>query len=158
VYYDENITRMVMNYRSGFLRLAENAMRTEHNPEKAKKIMARMEEVIPLKVVPNQDWRYTYEMMDVSSLIGDEEHSATYSKALETQVTDLLKKTGNSREQDQMYSALIGVYERNQNYGAAIDILNLLQAKYPDDPGIRSEIQRYENLMKTGSKPDTSKK
>jgi hypothetical protein len=158
VYYDENITRMLMNYRSGFLRLAENAMRVEHNPDKAKKIMDRMEQVIPLSVIPNQDWRYTYEMMDVSSIIGDKEHSALYSKELEKQVNVQLAKSTDSRETDQLYSALLGVYERNQNYGSAIDILNKLQGKYPNDAGIQSEIRRYEGLMKAGSKPDTTRK
>ncbi|MFI5251586.1 MAG: protein O-mannosyl-transferase family [Bacteroidota bacterium] len=158
VYYDENITRMLMNYRSGFLRLAEFAGRVGHDPVKAKKVMDRMEQVIPLNIIPNADWRYTYQMMEVSDLINDKDHVVMYSKALEVEATDLLSKSVTDHEQDQIYSALISMYDKNKNYGGVIEVLNRLEVKYPNDQSIPGEIQRYQNLMKMGSKPDTSKK
>jgi hypothetical protein len=149
---------MIVNYRSGFLRLAENAVRNEHNPQKAKKIMDRMEEVIPITVVPNQDWRYTNMMIQVSEFIADTAHYRQYADVLLKDTPSLLAKVMDQREQAQLYQVLLQIYDKKKDYGAAIDLLNRVQGQYPNDPGIQNEIKRFENLMKAPARPDTAKK
>ena len=158
VYYDENISRMLMNYRSSFLRLAEGEMRVKGDREKAKQTLARMEQVIPLDVIPNSDWRYTYQMMSVSNYVGDIEHFNRYSKALEGEMLKSAAKSTDQRELTQDYQVLMEIYDRSKNYAGSIDVLNKLQALYPGDQSIQTEITKYENLLKSSGHADTTKK
>ena len=83
VYYDENVSRMVMNYRAGFIRLADNASRIHGDKERAKRIMAQMEETVPLDVVPMEDWRYLVYLMRVYRELGDDANYQAYMKRVE---------------------------------------------------------------------------
>jgi hypothetical protein len=148
VYYDENIQRMVMNYRAGFLQLADYEVREKNNPAKARQVLDKMERVIPLRVIPNRDWRYTYRMMSASRLAEDTTRTNRYSSMLEREVkAEIATAPTDQRELSDLYSVLLNVYETRKDYTSAIDMLTKLQEQYPDDQRIKNQIQIYQNMM-----------
>ncbi|MGD9487699.1 MAG: DUF2723 domain-containing protein [Calditrichaceae bacterium] len=52
VYYDENITSLLQNYRTGFMQLAEYDARFANDKEALKEVLTAMEEKIPSEVIP----------------------------------------------------------------------------------------------------------
>ena len=59
VFYNDNITSLLGNYSSAFLRLAQYQLETEQDNEKALKALDHMASVIPEEVIPPSDFRYS---------------------------------------------------------------------------------------------------
>ncbi len=158
VYYDENVQRMVMNYRFNFIRLAEYAMREKKDISEAKKIMRRMEDVIPIDVIPNKELRINAYIMNLYNQLGENEFSEKYAKILETSAWDMIN--GNRfDEQDQSlpYTVLLDIYDRRKDFSSAINLLNRAFVQYPNDPNLKARIQYYEQKLKESSVADTSR-
>jgi hypothetical protein len=158
VYYDENTSRMVMNYRAGFIRLAENANRIHGDREKAKKIMAQMEETVPLNVVPMQDWRYLVYLMRVYRDLGDSVNYTNYGKKVEAKANELTAAaTADPQSLIEPYQVLLELYDMRKEYGQAVGILNKIAEIYPNDPEVNRRLQMYKALM-SQSGADTTRK
>lgn len=159
VFYNENISRMVMNYRAGFIRLAETANRIRGQKEKAKMIMARMEETVPLDVVPMQDWRYLVYLMRVYRDLDDQENYAKYMKTVEEKAASLIAAATDPKDPTliEPYQVLLELYDSRKDYPAAIEILSKIAEQYPDDAEVNRRLEMYRALVKTGA-ADTTKK
>jgi hypothetical protein len=158
VYYDENVQRMVMNYRFNFIRLAEYAMREKNDIAAAKKVLRRMEDVIPIDVIPNKELRINAYIMNLYNQLGENEFAEKYAKILETSAWDMIN-TNRFDEQDQSlpYTVLLDIYDRRKDYSSAINLLNRALVQYPNDPNLKARIQYYEQKLKESSVADTSK-
>jgi hypothetical protein len=161
VYYDENTQRMVMNYRAGFVRLAFHEMRSRNDNEKAKKIMARMDDVLPIDVIPNQDWTFTANIMSVFNQLGDKERTEKYAQRVEVIAKDIIA-THRFDQSDQFapFRILMEIYDQRKDYASAIAILHSAETNIPGAAGapeIMSRIKMYEDLMK-GSADSSAKK
>lgn len=158
VYYDENVQRMVMNYRASFMRLAFYQMRTGNNQEKAKKIMDRMDDLLPVSVIPNQDWRLTADIMNIFNQVGDKERFDKYANIIEQTCKDLISSNRLDQNDPFMpYRYLIDIYEGRKDYASAIAILKNAQAQFPNVPELATRIQMYEQKLKGTSDTGTSK-
>jgi hypothetical protein len=158
VYYDENVQRMVMNYRASFMRLAFYALRTGNNQEKAKKIMDRMDDLLPVSVIPNQDWRLTADIMNIFSQVGDKERFEKYALIIEQTCKDLISSNRVDQNDPFMpYRYLIDIYEGRKDYLSAINILKSAQAQFPNVPELASRIQLYEQKLKASSDTNSAK-
>ncbi len=160
VYYDDNVQRMVMNYRAGYMRIADYYSRLVHDSTKARQAMDRMEEVLPLGVIPMMDWRYTYYIARILHDLGNKERFEAYATAVETRCQEVL----NSGQYDQAdgssnpYLILAEVYGMRKDYARAIDMLNNLAMQYPDQNGwIKNQIAMYDRLQKSGSAGDSNR-
>lgn len=157
VHYDDNVQRMVMNYRATFIRLAEQYSRIQNRPDKAREVLKRMEEVVPIDVIPMQDWRYMVYLMRVYKENGDEEHFEKYAGLVESRANNQIgSETGDSR-QFEPYQILLEVYDLRKDYASALDVLKKLEGMYPTDAEIKRRIQFYEEQLKA-SVVDTNKK
>lgn len=151
VYYDENQSRLTINYRSAFLRLALYYNNVEKNPEKAKKVLARMDTALPLEVM-EFDWRLAADVMSFYSRLGVQDKYDKYSNYLEQKCWELV----NSNQADMNsyynpYRILMEIYEQRQEYTKAIDVLNRVSAFYPNDPGIKNRIVELQTKLKLSS-------
>jgi hypothetical protein len=162
VYYDENTQRMVSNYRAGFMRLTFYALRVLNDQQRARTYMARMEELIPIDVVPNIDWRFTADMMSVYDQVGD---SANYAKYAD-KVVALAKEhiaSGRLEENDPFmpYRYLLEVYDKRKAYQEAIDLLQDAQMRVPGaqtSNEIRDRIVFYQQQLSGRGTQDSAKK
>ncbi len=156
VYYDENVQRLVMNYRAGFMRLAFNELRA-NNKEKAKQIMQQLEATVPLNVVPIRDWVFTARMMNIFLQLADSTDFKKYSDVVERTCLDIINSNNaDVSSEDNPYIYLLSIYDARKDYQSAIDLLNRLSGYYPDDKSIKSRIQFYQNQLKGGAIADTA--
>ncbi|RCK72853.1 MAG: putative membrane protein [Ignavibacteriae bacterium] len=157
IYFDENITRLSVNYRSGFIRLAIYYQNVEKNPEKALQILHKMDEVIPINGV-KFDWRLAADVMSFYSKLGDKSKQEEYAKYLEKECWKLINS--NQAEISTYYNPyriLLEIYEAREDYKKAIDVLNRVLAFYPNDPSIRSRILELEAKSRNLPKDTISK-
>lgn len=158
VYYNENIQRMMLNYRVSFLRLADYVSRVKNDRDKARKIMSRMEKLMPIDVLPSLEWRLTAQAMNMFSEFGDTLNAGIYSKNVERKCLELIN-AGRVDLTDQFnpYRALLEIYDMRKDYAKALDLLNSISGLYPNDPSIKGRIQAYEGLLKSTTAKDTAK-
>ncbi len=147
-YFDENITRLTVNYHAMYLRLSLHYLNAENNIDKAKAVLHRMDENIPLNVVES-DWRIAADIMSMYGRIGDEEKRKYYADYLEKKAWELI----NNKQVDMgsyynPYRILLEIYESNKDYVKSIDVLKRLEALYPNDPGLKNRIMEMESKLK----------
>jgi hypothetical protein len=159
IYYDENQSRLTINYRSSFVRLALYYNNIEKNPERAKQILARMDHVLPMEVM-EFDWRLAADVMSFYSRLGVKDQYEKYSNYLERKCWDLVN--ANQAEMSSYYNPyriLLEIYDYRQDYTKAIDVLNKVSVYYPNDQGIKSRIADLQSKQKlAGSQKDTTHK
>jgi hypothetical protein len=158
VYYDENVQRMVMNYRFNFIRLAEYANRAQNDRAKAKSILARMENIMPLEVNPMSDTKLMSYIMNFFVQVGDSVNFEKYAGTLEGMAKKLLDENKVETEDPFFaYRTLVEIYDSRKDYSSALDILRRAAAQYPNVPDLTNRIQYYEKMLQNPSAPDTNK-
>jgi len=159
VYYDENVQRMVQNYRFNYMKLAQYSMSTRNDREKAKEIFTIMEKTIPINIIPMQDWRISSYFMTIFNQLGDTAHFNLYAKSVEASALDALNNNRIDAQDPFMpYRTLLDIYDARKDYNAAIDLLGRAQAQYPNVQEIKSRIQFYEQQLKgSAARPDSGK-
>jgi hypothetical protein len=159
VYYDENEQRMMMNYRVGYMRIADYDMRVMNDKEKTREVLNYMENLMPISVIPMQDRTYTYYVAKVFDDLGEREHFDAYSKIVEAKCLDLIAK-GQLESNDvssNPYVVLAEIYGMRKDYSRAIDMLNTLSDQYPGTSWVKNQIEKYDKLRKGIPIPDSSK-
>jgi len=157
VYYNENHQRMALNYRAGFMRLADYASRYENDKTKAREIMAQMETTLPVDVIPVLDWRYMVYMMRLHQGFGDTAKVNFYGARVEKQAREVLSHgTADQRSKGEAFQLLLEVYDATNNYAAAISLLDTLEKEYPGDPEISRRRERYRSLQSQPAAGDTN--
>ena len=158
VYYDENVQRMMLNYRIGFMRLSDYVSRVKNDRERARQILARMEKLMPINVLPSLEWRLTAQAMNMFHDVGDTLNAGIYSRNVETKCWELINSNRvDPADQYNPYRALLEIYDMRKDYVNALDLLNRVSTIYPSDAGIKGRIEAYENLLKGSNTKDTTK-
>jgi len=100
IYYDDNVTSLLQNYRSAFLHLAQFHLARRENAE-ALKVLDRMGKVMPENVIPTSDLR-------VSEAIGYLYMQAGRPEELDRRYQDFVQREyANLSDQDKLdYAAL----------------------------------------------------
>jgi hypothetical protein len=160
VYYDENVTRLTMNYRNAFLRLALYHLNQSHNFAKATEALDSMEAKIPHSVMP-MDYRLMYDVSNFYNYAGAKEKYLKFSDEVIAKLQDIVKS--NPREQLNQYnpySVLLAIYEAREEYDKAIEILNKISANYSaTTPGIDQQVkERIAQIQSQKALKDVIKK
>jgi hypothetical protein len=157
VFYNENQQRMALNYRAGFMQLADYASRVEGDKASGLRIMAQMDSTMPIDVMPVLDWRYMVYIMHLYENVEDSAKVAEYGKRVEAKCIEILAARPNDPQaKAEAYPMLLEVYESMRRYDSALEILRTLEKDYPNDPEIIRRIERYQGLLKPGAR-DTNK-
>jgi len=163
VYFNENITGLLQNYRAAFSQLANYYLSTQ-DTIRFKSLMHKIFEVMPPSVIP-----YTNQVLEqhmetygyiagilplerfqtleypVSTLQGIGQLAMGFRKydlakvAFERQ---LVKDPNNTR----IKSYLIRVYEEVKDYDSAIQMLEAWVSQNPEDAGAARRLQQFRNL------------
>jgi hypothetical protein len=136
VYYDENVTRLVMNYRNSFLRLALHHLNNTKNFPKAVAALDSMEAKVPSSVIP-MDYRIMYDVANFYHFAGAQEKYAAYSQKIETVILDMIAKgVTEPFSQYNPYYILYSLYQNKEEYDKAADVLSQIKAHYAALQGI----------------------
>jgi len=143
VYLDDKTRGLLINYRSAFLRLA-NDYRVNDNKNGILEVLDRMEEMIPEELVPLPS-----EQLEVS--LGQMYEFAGRPEELERRLRKIIEKNSGSM---QAYYFLIDYYRRNGMYQQGITLLNQWLELRPGDPTAeqwRADLQNKLNAKDTTS-------
>ena len=148
VFFDENTTRIITNYRAAFRGLAAYYMNVEKNPQKSMVVLDKMEALMPHKKIP-LGWEYAWEMANFYNSLGRIDRVKEMAAEVEPACLSLIEKGDvNMNTYYNPYRALLDLYEMEKEYDKTLNVLRQLEIKYPNDPGLKQRIQMIEQLSK----------
>ncbi len=154
VYFDENSTRLMINYRSAFIRLALYHANLTQNKEKALASLDRMEALIPRAKIP-MGWELESDIASFYNRLGKTDKYNEMMAEIEPECLRALDRGEyNVNSAYSPFRVLLELYDNRKEYQKAVDLLKKLQTIIPNDPGIQQRITMYESQMKS----DTTKK
>lgn len=159
VFFDENTTRLTINYRSAFINLALYESNVAQDTAKGIAALNRMEEIMPRSKIP-MGWElesfvasifFRLHQMDKFNQLADEIEPVCRQLIESGQV--------NMSSYNNPYRALLDIYDERKEYGKTLGLLTHLSTLYPNDPGIRQRMTEIQSqLALEQGKRDTSPK
>lgn len=159
VYYDENTTRLMINYRSAFIRLALYHANVTGDSQKALASLDRMEALIPRKKIPI-GWELLSDIASFYQRLGRMESYDELVAEIEPEcVRAIERRDYNLNSYYNPVRVLLELYEGRKDYQKAIDLLRTVQQQNPGIQGVDERINFLRNMMVAGSanKTDTAK-
>jgi hypothetical protein len=154
IFFDENHTRMVQNYRNAFMRLAVYYRSVGDNQDLIATLNS-MNEKLPYKVL-GMDNGLLFEVGNLYLQAGDTTEYKNISLDVEKRaLEDLETNPSDVNSYYNPYRILIETYENNKDYHKLLDIWQRLATMYPNDPTVKANIKRYQDLTQP---KDTTRK
>jgi hypothetical protein len=147
VYFDENTSRLMINYRSAFIRLALYHANVTKDNAKALSALDRMEQLIPRSKVP-MGWELTSDIASFYHRLNNEQKYNELVAEIEPQCQSLIASGQvNMSSYYNPYRVLLEIYETRKEYSKSLDLLKGLSAMYPNDPGLKQRIADVQAQM-----------
>ncbi len=147
VYFDENTSRLMINYRSAFIRLALYHANVTKNDAKALAALDRMELLIPRSKVP-MGWELESDIASFYHRLHNDKKYDEMVAEIEPQCQSLIASGQvNMNSYYNPYRVLLEIYETRQEHAKALDLLKNLAAMYPNDPGLKQRIAEVQTQM-----------
>jgi len=164
VHFDENTIRLMTNYRSAFLHLAEHYAGIENNPKQSVAILDLMEEKIPRKKIPI-GWEVNHMLGAFYHRLGRDDKFNEIAAEVEPIARKLVESGENPNAQFgyNPYQALLEIYDVRKEYGKTVDLWKRIANFYPDDPNVKQRLAAAEAQLKVYNEarttaPDTTGK
>ncbi len=154
VFYDDNVRKLMLNYRYGFMRIAASyEMHGDNSAGIA--CLDTMESRIPIEVIP-MEYRT---LSDVARLYYSAGAMTQFRKYADTVERDALAAIQENPHDVQSYynpyRILLDLYEMERDYQKSIDLLQKLQAMFPEERSISQRIAELQTMMSAKTGPDT---
>jgi hypothetical protein len=149
VHFDENQSRLMINYRSAFMRMAEYFSSVRREPAKAIAALDRMEQLIPRAKVP-MGWEVQYIVATFYNRLGRSDRYNELAAEVQT-ATEELVRAGDYNATAYGYSpaaVLLEIYETQGNWAAAVDVWRQLSAAFPGDPTVTQRLAAAEARLR----------
>ena len=173
VYYDENITSLLQNYRSAFLTLAEHH-RQYGELNKMAMVLDRLSQVMPEEVVPTNDWRINMAIGQLYELANRPEEMkkrldyiltrwdftpiqrlqfASYYERMSPVAAESLVRVVMSDDRNLQAAPgwLAGFYARHQQHDSSRAVLNRWIAAHPEDEQAKQMLAQIQALVVSDS-------
>lgn len=153
-HFDEDIRRLMLNYRQAFVLLAQYYANTPDQTGKAAEALDRMEQLIPRHVI-EMDYRTRIYAANLYSVAGKNEKFREYCNELINELKPIVERGyATPLSYDNPYVVLLQTYENMQMYDDALKLADLVRTVYSREPGIdqivaqiRSRILTEKNSM-----------
>jgi hypothetical protein len=155
IFFDENQRRLIQNYRNAFMRLTLYYTQTNQN-ELAVQTLDAMEEKIPRHVRP-MPFGLLYEIASLYNNAGSKERYSEFAKEIEEIALESIEK--NPEDVQSYYSpyrVLMDIYENLGEHKKSYDLWQRLALLYPNDPGVKSNLEKYRVLIEKDNAPKDS--
>ena len=148
VFFDENTSHIMINYRLAFRALATYRYNVDKNPQQSITVLERMEKLMPQSKTP-YGWEYAWEMASLYYALGRIDKVKAMGAEIEPECQRLIASGGvNLNSYYNPYRALIDLYEMTKEYNKSLELFRKLAVLYPKDPGIQQRIQSLEQIVK----------
>jgi hypothetical protein len=147
IFYDEVHQQAIQSYRVLYMKLAFSLSFDSTKYGEVKNVLRKMNEVIsPEKF--KIDYRFKHNLALLCHNINDNQSAVAYANDGEKDITLLLQNGGlSSSEQNEANMILVDLYSINGKYKLAINILNNLIAKYPNDVSLINRRNEFLSRM-----------
>jgi len=152
IFFDENHTRMVQNYRNAFMRLAVHYRSVGEN-QNLITTLNTMNEKLPYKVL-GMDTGLLFEVANLYLEAGDREKYNEISADVEKRaLAELERNPDDVNSYYNPYRILIETYETTEEYDKLLALWQRLETMFPNDPTVKANIKRYQQMIQS---PDTT--
>jgi hypothetical protein len=159
VYYDEDIRRLMTNYRQAFIAYALYVSNVKNKPNEVSKILDRMEEVVPHNVI-DMDYRLKSDVAQFYNMAGNKEKSKEFLRDI-IRECEPMAKAGVMEQISQYnpYILLLQAYESLEQYDDALRVLDRLKIVYAGTQGLDQFLEmRRQGIMAMKSSKDSTAK
>jgi hypothetical protein len=147
VYFDENTSRLMINYRSAFIRLALYHANITKDNAKALSSLDRMEQLIPRSKIP-MGWELSSDIASFYHRLGNDQKFNELVAEIEPQCQGLIASGQvNMSSYYNPYRVLLEIYDAQNEHAKALELMKQLEAIYPNDSGIRQQIVALEGKL-----------
>jgi hypothetical protein len=147
VYYDENTSKLMTNFRSAFIRLALYYSNAERKKDKAAEVLDRMDAIIPRKKIP-LGWDVQADIANFYLQLGRRGAFDTLTTEIEPELRRMITAGEiNWRSYRNPYLILLQMYEVRGDKPAQLALLQELQTKFPNDPNLKQRISALEREL-----------
>jgi hypothetical protein len=148
---DENASRLTLNYRSAFVRLAMLHANEKNDPQASQAALARMDELMPKWKFP-MGWERESDIMFFYQRLGNTQRFEEMKTEVEATCQEMIA-TGlvNVNSYYNPYRVLLDLYDIQQNHQKSVDLLTKLTQMYPNIPELEERLLAAKEGLKTGS-------
>jgi hypothetical protein len=147
VFFDENTSRLMLNYRSAFMRLAMYFVNAEGDSTKAFAALERMENLIPRAKVP-MGWELQSDLATFYYRLGRVDKFNELADEVEVQMRKMIEGGQvNVNSYWNPYRVLFDIYDIRKDYAKTLDLLKTLMVQYPDDPGLKRRVETVQRQL-----------
>jgi len=145
IFFDENHRRMSQNYRNAFMRLTIYYINTNQN-KLAIQALDNMEAKIPRNII-DMPFGLLYEVANLYYSAGSHDKYKEFAKEVEDIALKNLEENPNDvQSYYNPYRVLMDLYENLKEYNKALELWQRLAVMYPNDPTVKTNIEKYKNL------------
>lgn len=146
VYYDPNVTKLLQNYRSALLQLADNEFRSYRRQLRAASATGDQIESARLKALELLELGST--LMPIAVIpVGSEEMTfrmgQLYHDLNEVDKGKAILRDLHASRRPEIVGSLLKVYEDGEHWEEAIELLERWQDRFPDDTGLIRLLDEY---------------
>ncbi|HXX63192.1 MAG TPA: DUF2723 domain-containing protein, partial [Bacteroidota bacterium] len=148
IFFDENASRLMTNYRSAFIRLAMSFANEKNDQKSAGAVLDRMESLIPRSKYP-MGWELESDLALFYHRLGHDQKFTELASQVEAQCEDLIA-TGraNINSYYNPYRVLLDLYAAGKEHQKEVNLLTHLNQIYPNTPEL---IKRLDEAKKAVS-------
>ncbi|RJP67067.1 MAG: DUF2723 domain-containing protein [Ignavibacteriales bacterium] len=146
MFFDDNHERLMQNYRSSYMRLAVYYLYNEKNNKESVRALDEMEKRIPRDVV-KMPYGLEFELSSMYFTAGAIDKYTKMARDIEKIALKQLADNPDSfTDYYNPYRVLSEIYSNLKEYKKGINLFLPLQRRYPDDPGIKAELERFKRM------------
>ena len=150
IFFDENTSRLMANYRSAFMRLSLYTANVVHDKSKSVATLDLMEKLIPQSKFP-MEWELQSDIASFYYRLGEVEKANALADQLEVVCRKMIESgQGNVNSYYNPYRVLLEIYDMRKEYQKSLELLQQLAVQYPNDPGLKQRIAEVQNQIGAG--------
>jgi len=135
-YFDEDVRRLMGNYRQAFFALGYYYANVKREPLKFAQVLDRMEEVIPRRIIDMQ-LSMKFDISNYYAIAGRTETAHQYLEEILAEVKPIVDKGEvPAVTQDNPYILLLQVYEGLGRFDDALNTLEIIKTRYSSEQGV----------------------
>ncbi len=154
-FYDDNVRKLMLNYRYGFMRIAANN-EMHNDTQAAVACLDTMESKVPVEVIP-MDYRTLSDVARLYYSAGETTQFHKYADIVEHDALAAIQE--NPRDVQSYYNPyriLLDIYEMEKDYQKSISLLQKLQTMFPEERGISQRIAQLQAMMNSKVSSDSA--
>jgi hypothetical protein len=154
-YFDEDVRRLMTNYRQAFILLGQYYANAANQVSKVGEVIERMEQVIPRRVI-QMDYRTKTYVASLYSLAGNQQRFRDVSMEIVNDLKPVVERgVAEPLYADNAYVVLLQTYESLQMYDEALKLLDVIRVAYAREQGIDQVVNQIRGRIEAEKRMTT---